>query len=242
MKFAILIYTDATLLDALPKGQFDAKMRDCLAHADDLKKDGRLLESQMLEGAATAKSVLIPREPERRLIAWGSMLTDTAGRHNALTAVVAVSTHWVRLMTPTAGLVGHGNTATWLSPGADQSQTPFGKIACKRAMKDAGINPTVYARAGTGAGAPPINGVIRSTSSIAGVPYASISVGSNDGVPKSVIFEMVVEPNTLALGLLFTLIMGALGGLLPAWTAMRPATSDIGARSGRPPDGEVTVS
>ena len=59
MKFAILIYTDATLLDALPKGQFDAKMRDCLAHADDLKKDGRLLESQMLEGAATAKSVRV---------------------------------------------------------------------------------------------------------------------------------------------------------------------------------------
>jgi cell division protein FtsX len=50
---------------------------------------------------------------------------------------------------------------------------------------------------------------------------ASTMVGSNDGVPKSVIFEMVVEPSTLALGLLFTLIMGALGGLLPAWTAMR---------------------
>lgn len=59
MKFVILIYTDATLLDALPRGQFDAKMRDCLAHADDLKKDGRLLESQMLEGAATAKSVRV---------------------------------------------------------------------------------------------------------------------------------------------------------------------------------------
>lgn len=50
---------------------------------------------------------------------------------------------------------------------------------------------------------------------------ASTMVGSNDGVPKSVIFEMVVDPNTLALGLLFTLIMGAVGGLLPAWTAMR---------------------
>src|SRR5262249_32882827 len=50
---------------------------------------------------------------------------------------------------------------------------------------------------------------------------ASTMVGSNDGVPKSVIFEMVVEPNTLALGLLFTLVMGAIGGLLPAWTAMR---------------------
>jgi hypothetical protein len=59
MKFAILIYTDNTLLDALPEGQFDAKMRDCLAYADELREDGRLLDSQMLEGAATAKSVRV---------------------------------------------------------------------------------------------------------------------------------------------------------------------------------------
>src|SRR5437867_11947756 len=59
MKFAILIYTDATLPDALPAGQFDAKMRDCLAHADELCQDGRLLDSQMLESAATAKSVRV---------------------------------------------------------------------------------------------------------------------------------------------------------------------------------------
>ena len=59
MKFAILIYTDNTLLDALPEGQFDAKMRDCLAHADELRQDGRLLDSQMLEPAATAKSVRV---------------------------------------------------------------------------------------------------------------------------------------------------------------------------------------
>jgi hypothetical protein len=59
MKFAILIYTDQTLLDALPEGQFDAKMRDCLAHADELRQDGRLLDSQMLEGARTAKSVRV---------------------------------------------------------------------------------------------------------------------------------------------------------------------------------------
>src|SRR3989441_6480301 len=59
MKFAILIYTDRTLLDALPAGQFDAKMRDCLAHADELRQDGRLLDSQMLEGATTAKSVRV---------------------------------------------------------------------------------------------------------------------------------------------------------------------------------------
>ncbi len=59
MKFVIIIYTDRTLLDALPAGQFDAKMRHCLAHADDLRRDGRLLDSQMLEGAATAKSVRV---------------------------------------------------------------------------------------------------------------------------------------------------------------------------------------
>jgi hypothetical protein len=50
---------------------------------------------------------------------------------------------------------------------------------------------------------------------------ASTMVGSNDGIPKSVVFEMVVDPNTVALGLLFTLLMGGLGGFLPALAAMR---------------------
>jgi hypothetical protein len=59
MKFAIIIYTDATLLHALPEGQFDAKMRDCLGYADELRQDGRLLDSQMLETAATAKSLRV---------------------------------------------------------------------------------------------------------------------------------------------------------------------------------------
>ena len=59
MKFVILIYTDKELLDALPEGQFDAKMRDCLAHADELRQDGRLLDSQMLERPTTAKSVRV---------------------------------------------------------------------------------------------------------------------------------------------------------------------------------------
>ncbi len=59
MKFMLLIYNDGTLLDSLPTGQADAMMRDCLAHADDLRQDGRLIESQMLEGTDTAKSVRI---------------------------------------------------------------------------------------------------------------------------------------------------------------------------------------
>jgi hypothetical protein len=57
MKFMVLIYNDDTMLDAMPPEQFDATMRGCLEHADELRKDGRLLDSQMLESASTAKSL-----------------------------------------------------------------------------------------------------------------------------------------------------------------------------------------
>jgi len=57
MKFMILIYNDHNLLDALPAPQADAMMRQCLEHADELRGDGQLLESQMLEDARTAKAI-----------------------------------------------------------------------------------------------------------------------------------------------------------------------------------------
>lgn len=59
MQFMLLIYNDPDLLDALPEGQFDSDMRDCLAHADGLRREGRLLDSQMLEDPGKAKSVRI---------------------------------------------------------------------------------------------------------------------------------------------------------------------------------------
>ncbi len=59
MKFVVLIYNDDALLEAMPQPQFDATMRQCLAHADELRHEGRLIESQMLEGAATAKSIRV---------------------------------------------------------------------------------------------------------------------------------------------------------------------------------------
>lgn len=59
MKFMLLIYTDPALLDALPEGQFDTMMRSCFAHTDELSRDGHLIESRMLDGAATARSVRI---------------------------------------------------------------------------------------------------------------------------------------------------------------------------------------
>jgi hypothetical protein len=59
MKFILLVYNDDTMLGALPGGHADVMMRDCLAHADELRRDGRLVESQMLEDASSAKTVRI---------------------------------------------------------------------------------------------------------------------------------------------------------------------------------------
>ena len=59
MKFMVLIYTDPALLDAMPEATFDSTMRGCLAYADELRQKGRLLDSQMLEEPATAKSLRV---------------------------------------------------------------------------------------------------------------------------------------------------------------------------------------
>ena len=59
MKYMVLIYTDGRLLDELPEGDFDSMMRDCLSKADDLRRKGSLLDSQMLEDGKSAKSIRI---------------------------------------------------------------------------------------------------------------------------------------------------------------------------------------
>jgi hypothetical protein len=66
-KFMLLVYVDDALLDGLPPGQFDARMRDCLSHADELRTGGQLLESQMLESAASARSVRV-RDGKRTVV------------------------------------------------------------------------------------------------------------------------------------------------------------------------------
>ena len=74
MKFMVLIYNDPALLAALPAPQFDATMRGCLEHADDLRKDGRLLDSQMLESPSTAKSL---RNRQNRLTITDGPFTES---------------------------------------------------------------------------------------------------------------------------------------------------------------------
>lgn len=57
MQYLLLVYIDPELLDALPAEHFDAEMRHCLRHADELQRQGSLLGFQQLESAKTAKSV-----------------------------------------------------------------------------------------------------------------------------------------------------------------------------------------
>lgn len=59
MQYLVLIYTDDALLDTLPEGGYDTMMHGCLTHADELRNDGFLLDTQQLEAPATAKSVRI---------------------------------------------------------------------------------------------------------------------------------------------------------------------------------------
>jgi hypothetical protein len=57
MQFLLLVYTDQELLGKLPAPAFDAEMRQCLQHADEMKASGSLLSFQQLESSACAKSV-----------------------------------------------------------------------------------------------------------------------------------------------------------------------------------------
>ncbi|HYD52203.1 MAG TPA: YciI family protein [Gemmatimonadaceae bacterium] len=59
MKYMLLVYVDESLMQALPAGDFDTKMRACLEKADEEKRAGRYLDFQQLEAPTTAKTVRI---------------------------------------------------------------------------------------------------------------------------------------------------------------------------------------
>lgn len=59
MQFLVLIYNDATLLDAMPQGEFDKTMHGCFVHADELRAQGKLSQSMQLEAPSTGRTVRI---------------------------------------------------------------------------------------------------------------------------------------------------------------------------------------
>ena len=65
-------------------------------------------------------------------------------------------------------------------------------------VKDLGGNPAQPA--GIGTGAVPINGIVRDTRQVNGIPYATISVGSSDNVQKGMQFYVIDRQKQLFLG------------------------------------------
>ena len=57
MQYLLLVYVDESMIEALPDGEYDRRMRHCLERADALQEEGTVLGFQQLEPAATAKSV-----------------------------------------------------------------------------------------------------------------------------------------------------------------------------------------
>ena len=57
MQFLILVNIDEALLAALPDAEYDALMRGCLRHADELAAQGTLLMAQQLESPASARTL-----------------------------------------------------------------------------------------------------------------------------------------------------------------------------------------
>lgn len=57
MQYLLLVNIDQSLVDALPVGEFDRLMQGCIAKADELKREGCLIESQQLEAPQRARTV-----------------------------------------------------------------------------------------------------------------------------------------------------------------------------------------
>lgn len=81
-----------------------------------------------------------------------------------------------------------------------EAQNKSEKLAAQ--VRDLGGNPSQLASAGTKAGAPAINGVVRDVRTIEGVPYATISVGTADSVTKGMQFNVIDRDRGIFLGIL----------------------------------------
>ncbi len=59
MQYLLLIYTDPELMATLPSAEYDRLMHGCIAHADELREGGCLLDSQQLEAPEQARTVRV---------------------------------------------------------------------------------------------------------------------------------------------------------------------------------------
>lgn len=69
-----------------------------------------------------------------------------------------------------------------------------------RLLKDMGVTEAQLTTAGTGAGAPDLNGVVNSRRNIAGIEYATISIGSREYVTPGMKFQILDKSSGAFLG------------------------------------------
>jgi hypothetical protein len=67
VKFLFLVYIDHELIEALPGERYESMMRECLRHADELRAQGVLLDSQQLELPPRGRT-LRTREDQLRVL------------------------------------------------------------------------------------------------------------------------------------------------------------------------------
>jgi hypothetical protein len=59
MKFIVLIYNDPSLMGEVPAAELNSTLRDCIAHADEMNREGRVLQSEILEDTRTARTMRV---------------------------------------------------------------------------------------------------------------------------------------------------------------------------------------
>ena len=59
MKFIVLIYNDPALMAEVPAPELNTTLRDCIVHADEMQREGRVLQSEILEPPPTARTMRV---------------------------------------------------------------------------------------------------------------------------------------------------------------------------------------
>lgn len=59
MQYLLLVYVDPALMEQLPAEGFNQEMKQCMQHADELAREGTLVDFQQLDPPATARTVRV---------------------------------------------------------------------------------------------------------------------------------------------------------------------------------------
>jgi hypothetical protein len=59
MKFIVLIYNDPKLMAKVPPAELNSALRDCIVHADEMNRQGRVLQSEILEDTRTGRTMRV---------------------------------------------------------------------------------------------------------------------------------------------------------------------------------------